>query len=296
MARARNIKPGFFSNEELVELQFSTRLLFIGLWTLADRMGRMEDRPKRIKMDLFPADNIDVDSALNDLQQSGFLLRYVVDGVRYIQVLAFDKHQNPHRDEKASTIPTPCQHSASTMQVQNEHNGNPADSLIPDSFNLIPDSLTADSLIPESTEKQPPAPAVAAPAKKVSAVKEAPNPLNLETWKAYKQAYAERYSVAPVQDAATNSKIKAIVKGLGESAPHVAAFFVAHNSARYVGNMHQIGFFATDYAKLHTEWATNTKMTQAKAQQADKTATNLDAFAPLIAEARAREEAERNQS
>ena len=55
MARARNIKPGFFLNEELVELPFSTRLLFIGLWTLADRDGRMEDKPKRIKMSLFPA-------------------------------------------------------------------------------------------------------------------------------------------------------------------------------------------------------------------------------------------------
>ena len=31
MARARNIKPGFFTNDELVELPFATRLLFIGL-------------------------------------------------------------------------------------------------------------------------------------------------------------------------------------------------------------------------------------------------------------------------
>jgi hypothetical protein len=50
MARARNIKPAFFKNEQLVELGMSTRLLFIGLWCLADREGRLEDRPKRIKM------------------------------------------------------------------------------------------------------------------------------------------------------------------------------------------------------------------------------------------------------
>jgi hypothetical protein len=70
MARARNIKPSFFTNEELVELPFSTRLLFIGLWTLADREGRLEDRPKRIKMAIFPADNIDVDAALGELESS----------------------------------------------------------------------------------------------------------------------------------------------------------------------------------------------------------------------------------
>ena len=37
MARSRNIKPGFFSNDELVELPFEARLLFIGLWTIPGR-------------------------------------------------------------------------------------------------------------------------------------------------------------------------------------------------------------------------------------------------------------------
>ena len=45
MARARNIKPGFFKNELLVGLPYEYRLLFIGLWTIADRDGRFEDRP-----------------------------------------------------------------------------------------------------------------------------------------------------------------------------------------------------------------------------------------------------------
>ena len=148
MARARNIKPGFFENEELVELPFSTRLLFIGLWTIADRAGRLEDRPKRVKMALFPADNLDVNDALSQLQASGFILRYEVDGRRYIQILAFDKHQNPHRDEKPSSIPAPQEHSASTVQAPCKDDANPADSPIPDS--PIPDSPIPDSPIPDS--------------------------------------------------------------------------------------------------------------------------------------------------
>lgn len=130
MARARNIKPGFFTNEELVDLPFSTRLLFIGLWTIADRAGRLEDRPKRIKIAIFPADSIDVDAALNELQASGFLLRYEHGGGRYIQILAFAKHQNPHKDEKQSMIPAPCEHGASTVQAPCSHGGNLADSPI----------------------------------------------------------------------------------------------------------------------------------------------------------------------
>lgn len=151
MARARNIKPAFFSNEELVELSFATRLLFIGLWTIADRDGRLEDRPKRIKMDLFPADNLDIDAALNELQGSGFLLRYIVEGSRYIQVLTFGKHQNPHKDEKQSTIPAPCKHRANTVQESFKDSGNRADSLNPDSLN--PDSPKPDPLLSDSEER-----------------------------------------------------------------------------------------------------------------------------------------------
>lgn len=133
MARARNIKPGFFANEDLVELPFQTRLLFIGLWTLCDREGRAEDRPKRIKMAVFPADNVDVDECLNQLQERGFLIRYEAEGSQYIQVLMFKKHQNPHKDERQSTIPAPCEHGASTVQPQEAHSANLADSPIPDS-------------------------------------------------------------------------------------------------------------------------------------------------------------------
>ena len=107
MARARNIKPGFFKNEILGEMPMEARMLFIGLWTLADREGRLEDRPKRIKMELFPYDSFDVDPMLSRLQADGFLTRYEVGGFRFIQIENFVKHQDPHYKEKASEIPPP---------------------------------------------------------------------------------------------------------------------------------------------------------------------------------------------
>lgn len=123
MARSRNIKPSFFTNEQLAELPFDARLLFIGLWTLADREGRLEDRPKRVKMSLFPADNVDPDKLLNMLAQEGFIVRYEKEGSKYIQVVNFRKHQNPHVNERPSTIPVP-----------DGHRTNPADSLNSDSL------------------------------------------------------------------------------------------------------------------------------------------------------------------
>ncbi|WP_165856752.1 hypothetical protein [Marinobacter sp. JSM 1782161] len=103
--RARNIKPGFWKNEDLVDLPYEYRLLFIGLPMLADREGRLEDRPKRIKMELFPADPVDVDDGLNELIDRGFLERYESEGVKVLMISKFAEHQSPHHSEKKSDLP-----------------------------------------------------------------------------------------------------------------------------------------------------------------------------------------------
>lgn len=133
MARARNIKPGFFDNELLVELSFEYRLLFIGLWTIADKEGRLEDRSKKIKMQVFPADNVDVDGGLTALSDAGFITRYGSGTGKYIQISNWNKHQSPHNTEKASVIP-PLNNGEETNITQNNLRGNPPDSLIPDSL------------------------------------------------------------------------------------------------------------------------------------------------------------------
>ncbi|MFZ3017144.1 MAG: hypothetical protein WA056_01655 [Gallionella sp.] len=145
MARARNIKPGFFKNETLAECSPLSRLLFAGLWCIADRAGRLEDRPKRIRAEILPYDDGSVDDMLDELHQAGFILRYQVGEQRFIQVLNFSKHQNPHCRESESTIPAPVEHSACTVQEQDEHRTGPADSL-----NLIPDSLNPITATPPS--------------------------------------------------------------------------------------------------------------------------------------------------
>lgn len=85
-------------------------MLFIGLWCLADREGRLQDRPKRIKKELLGYDDVtadDVDTMLQQLNDNGFIQRYEIAGEQYIQVTNFLKHQNPHCKEQASVIPAP---------------------------------------------------------------------------------------------------------------------------------------------------------------------------------------------
>lgn len=168
MARSRNIKPGFFTNDELAECNPYARLLFAGLWTIADKEGRLDDRPKKIKALVLPFDTVDCDELLAQLHAKNFITRYSVEGSDYIQINNWKKHQNPHCKESASDIPeqemqpteikdAPVEHDASTVQESVENNLNPADSLnlIPDSLNLIPfNTQAADAACSEYEESK----------------------------------------------------------------------------------------------------------------------------------------------
>lgn len=153
MSRARNIKPGFFKNETLAECDPLARLLFAGLWCEADRAGRLEDRPKRLKAECLPYDDCNADDLLNQLAARGFIFRYVVDGKNFIQIIEFLKHQNPHVRELPSSIPAPSdtKHNLGSDQSlprhdpgSAKHGTGPADSPFP-----FPDSPISDSLILE---------------------------------------------------------------------------------------------------------------------------------------------------
>jgi hypothetical protein len=152
MARARNIKPSFFTNDTLAEIEPLGRLLFQGLWCHADREGRMEDRPRKLKAEILPYDDCDVEELLDGLEQRGFIARYEVGSSQFIQVVNFCKHQNPHIKEPASAIPAMPEHDSSTVQAPFDFGTGPADTLNPhpDSLNLIPDSITPTSAKPKS--------------------------------------------------------------------------------------------------------------------------------------------------
>jgi hypothetical protein len=301
MARARNIKPKFFTNDNLGELDPLARLLFIGLWTIADFKGCLEYRPKRIKAQLLPYDECNIDELSNILDKSGFIAIYSVRGQLYIKILKFEAHQNPHKNERdaGSDIPDIAEKDSEINElskdgINRDKNGTArADSLfpLPDSCFLNPSSLFPESPNPSVTEGASPP---SLPKKNDSTKNET---ATASTWESYSEAYFLKYKSLPVRNASVNAKLSQFVKRLGsDEAPHVASFFVSHNNGYYVREMHSVGAMLKDAEKLRTEWATNSRMTQTKASQADKTATNLDAFAPLIAAAREREEAERKRN
>jgi hypothetical protein len=107
--RTRLLRPGFFENEELAALPPHARLLFEGLWLMADRAGRLKDRPPVIRATLFAFEpDVNVDLLLTTLHKSGFVRRYRGSkGVRCVQVVNFAAHQHPHTREPDTTLPAP---------------------------------------------------------------------------------------------------------------------------------------------------------------------------------------------
>jgi len=155
MARARNIKPGFMTNDELGELSPFARLAFIGLWCHADYNGNLKYKPKRLKVEILPYDNVDFSDVVAELEGAGFVKTYSVDGTNYLNVVNFRKHQRPHKNEvlRGTDIPEPVteggpngtdieQKRTVTEHERDENRSNPPDTgyRIPDTGSPQPDT------------------------------------------------------------------------------------------------------------------------------------------------------------
>lgn len=141
MARARNIKPALFKNEILGQEDPILTLLFVGLWTLADKKGILEDRPARIKAELFPyREKLDINGYLTVLAATGFITRYTHQGVAFIWINKFLDHQHPHHTETNSTRLTPLELVRCSITC-----GEPLPNGYTPSDSLFIDSLQTDS-------------------------------------------------------------------------------------------------------------------------------------------------------
>jgi len=114
MARIRTIKPEFFRHEGLQDLEINhakeyPMLVFAGLWTLSDKEGRFEWRPRQIKLDVLPFLKFDMEQTLKLLADNGFIEQYEVDGKYYGLIPSFSEHQRITGKEAQSPerYPTP---------------------------------------------------------------------------------------------------------------------------------------------------------------------------------------------
>lgn len=132
MARARTIKPAFFKNVKLSELCAHARLLFIGLWTLVDREGRMIYCAKRIKAEIFPYEDVSVHELATALHERQFIVLYDHGGENYLWIPKFLTHQSPHPREPLGDFPK-YEPSSSSEKATALHGQQSASSALPSS-------------------------------------------------------------------------------------------------------------------------------------------------------------------
>lgn len=104
MARARFVRPEFFTSESMADLAFGARLLFIGLWTQADLRGVFEYRPRLIRSQVFPFDDgvtsDQVRAWLENLEAARCIVRFEADGKPWGYVCNWLKYQSVSKREK----------------------------------------------------------------------------------------------------------------------------------------------------------------------------------------------------
>jgi len=125
MARIRTIKPEFPQSESMGRVSRESRLLFIQLWTICDDSGITRGSSRILASLLYPydADAFErIDEWLNELEREECVVRYVIDGSTYLQVLTWKAHQKidkptpsklPQFEESSRLVANPREEVAS---------------------------------------------------------------------------------------------------------------------------------------------------------------------------------------
>lgn len=365
MGRIRTVKPELFRHEGLYELEQETglpiRIAFVGLWSIADREGRFRWRPRQMKLDILPYDDIDLSKVLDALASAGFVRKYEFDGEAYGDIPSWSKHQVINQREAASSLPAFDESNAAHVRARavvaaaqegpfpvNAYQAHRETVLARDGGACVrcgqTDELTIDHIFPVSaggthaltnlrtlckscnsarpvagkeliddlakdglTFEDMPRTCMHVLARvegegegeqegnrkrkgKGREVPAADASAAREVWDSYAHAYGLRYQAAPIRNAKVNAQLAQFCKRVPlDEAPAIAAFYVAHNNAYYVRRGHAVEGLLADAEKLRTEWATNRRVTETQARQADRTQANGDVWGRLIAEAEANE-------
>lgn len=109
MPRIRTIKPSFWKDQKLGRLRRDVRLMFIGLWNLADDEGVVCADSFIIKSKLFPFDEDlrikTIQDWIDQLIKALMIIPFTFNGESYYVIRTFKTHQSINRPQE-SKIPS----------------------------------------------------------------------------------------------------------------------------------------------------------------------------------------------
>lgn len=124
MARIRTIKPSFWKDQKLARLKRDIRLMFIGLWNLADDEGIVHADASLIKSELFPFEEdlrvTTVQEWIDQLTKARIIIPFVYNDESYYYIRTFTTHQSINRPQD-SKIPKEFIHGLISEHSVNNH-------------------------------------------------------------------------------------------------------------------------------------------------------------------------------
>ena len=152
MARKRMIDPGVWGDEGFIELNNFGKIMFLGLISHADDMGKGIGSSKSLKANIFPAEDIsikEIDSVKAEIQKHTRTRFYKVNGKEYYKLEKWKSYQYVnHPQESAIPEPLSKEHDVNNTVTLHEHDGN-------DTVTLRNDSLQIDRKIDKEIDKAP---------------------------------------------------------------------------------------------------------------------------------------------
>ena len=125
MARKRMIDPNIWQSEDFSKLSTLGKLVFIGLFSLADDEGRGRCNPVYLKSTLFPYEegirSADIDKTLSEISSNMSVIFYSYDGSSYYSLLSWNTFQKIDRPSE-SKIPEYDENTMKRLFVEGSSN------------------------------------------------------------------------------------------------------------------------------------------------------------------------------
>jgi hypothetical protein len=147
MARIRSVHPGLFKDEAFMELSMAARVLVIGIWTLADDHGVFEWKPRLIRAEIFPGENVEIEPLLDELMAQHCIQRFNDSGRTYAVIRNFCLYQRPRMPSYRHPFPQDVSNYAGIERRKAEE--------LVQASSRKPSSKTTDDASPTAGPPQP---------------------------------------------------------------------------------------------------------------------------------------------
>ena len=249
----------------------------MGLFTIADREGRFKWRPRAIKSEIMPYDNIDFSNVLDSLGTRGLLVKYAcgtrdprVDdalGTRdsdeiYGWIPTFRKHQVINNKELASILPDP---RGEGIVVLNDFKD--LRTRDPRVTHAYPEKLFLDQGERKGKERETEGNEIlsAAP-KKIALVRKEKKPETSDSnesaaaWSVYGMFWKKKYPRGQItRNAKTNSQMIQLIKRISkDNLARLIPYYLNHPDPYYAKECHLLGPLLKDCEKLMAEMTSGT--------------------------------------